>query len=323
MFSGIQVGILCLAAMAGGNDPTPQADAPAGKNGSPFHLSGYIQGRFTDARDTPDRFEVRRARLLLNGDLGSRISYLIQGDVLKLPGVMDADVVFKVATALKFTVGQFKLPFSLSSLTSDNLEAPVERAKVVNSLVPGRDTGVQARDSGLQLSGTFGSTHAIDYWAGVFSGELLINSPQQQFRAVSARAVAHLWRGLQIGGDMYKSFSAPAHKEKTRQSAEIRYARGPLTAQAEYIWGRDGTTDRRGGYALGVWRWSKRWEGIARDDWYTSNVSKANSRTQTWLAGANYYLWPKVRIQANGGLRQEPASVRLSGVFLTQLQMGF
>jgi len=318
MSSGILVAILSLAAMAGG-----KATIPARTNGSSFHLSGYIQGRFTNARDTPDRFEIRRARLLLNGALSSRISYLVQGDVLKLPGLLDADVEFKAATVLKFTAGQFKLPFSLSSLTSDNLEASVERAKVVNSLVPGRDTGVQARDSGVQLSGTFGSSHAIDYWAGVFSGELLINSPQPQYRAVSTRAVAHLWRGLQIGGDMYKSFSAPAHKEKMRQSAEVRYARGPLTVQAEYLWGRDGTTDRRGGYALGVWRWSKKWEGVARDDWYTSNVSKANTRTQTWLAGANYYLWPKVRIQANGGLRQEPASVRLSGVFMTQLQMGF
>ncbi len=285
MSSGILVAILSLSAMAGGSRPAP----PARTNGLPFHLSGYIQGRFTNARDTPDRFEVRRARLLLNGDLNSRISYLVQGDILKLPGLLDADVEFKAATVLKFTAGQFKLPFSLSSL----------------------------------ISGTFGSSHAIDYWAGVFSGELLINSPRPQYRAVSTRAVAHLWRGLQIGGDMYKSFSAPAHKEKMRQSAEVRYARGPLTMQAEYLWGRDGTTDRRGGYALGVWRWSKKWEGVARDDWYTSNVSKANTRTQTWLAGANYYLWPKVRIQANGGLRQEPASVRLSGVFLTQLQMGF
>ena len=319
MSSGVLTAVLCLAAMAGADDPKAQAST----NHSRFHLSGYIQGRFTDARDTPDRFEVRRARLLLNGELNSRISYLVQGDVLKLPGLLDADVEFKAWRALKFTAGQFKLPFSLSSLTSDNLEAPVERAKVVNSLAPGRDTGVQARDSGVQLSGTFGSSRAIDYWAGVFSGELLINSPRQQYHAVGARAVAHLWRGLQIGGDMYRSFSAPGQKEKMRQSVEARYARGPWIAQAEYLWGRDGTTDRRGGYALGVWRWSKRWEGIARDDWYTSNVSKANARTQTWLAGANYYLWPKVRIQANGGLRQEPASVRLSTVFLTQLQMGF
>ena len=305
--------------MAGAND----SKARASTNHSLFHLSGYIQGRFTDARDTPDRFEVRRARILLSGQLNSRLSYLVQGDVLKMPGLLDADVEFKAGRALKFMAGQFKLPFSLSSLTSDNLEAPVERAKVVNSLVPGRDTGVQARDSGLQLSGTFGSSRAIDYWAGVFSGELLINSPRPQYRAVSARAVAHLWRGLQIGGDMYRSFSAPAQREKMRQSVEARYARGPWIVQAEYLWGRDGIVDRRGGYVLGVWRWSKKWEGIARDDWYTSNVKKANARTQTWLAGANYYLWPKVRIQANGGLRQEPASVRLSTVFLTQLQMGF
>ena len=314
--------ILCLS-MAGASDNKPQASIPAGTNGSPYHLSGYIQGRFTDSRDTPDRFEVRRIRLLLNGDLSPRIRYMIQGDLLKLPNLLDADVEFRAAKALKFTAGQFKLPFSLSSLTADNLEVTVERAKVVNSLAPGRDTGVQGRDSGVQLSGTFGSTHAIDYWGGVFSGELLINSPRPQYHAVSARAVAHVWRGLQIGADMYRSFSAPAHEDKTRQSAEARDARGPLIVQAEYLWGRDGTTNRRGGYALGAWRWSKRWEGIARDDWYTSNVSRANTRTQTWLAGANYYIWPKVRIQANGGVRQEPASVRLSGVFLTQLQMGF
>ncbi len=86
MSSGILVAILSLAAMAGA-----KATAPAGTNGSPFHLSGYIQGRFTNARDTPDRFEVRRARLLLNGDLNSRISYLVQGDVWKLPGLLDAD----------------------------------------------------------------------------------------------------------------------------------------------------------------------------------------------------------------------------------------
>jgi phosphate-selective porin len=323
MSSGVLVAILCLAAMAGASDPKPQTTFPSGTNGSPFHLSGYIQLRFTDSRDTPNRFEVRRARLQLNGDLNSRISYAIQGDVLKLPNLLDAEVEFKATRGLKFTAGQFKLPFSLSSLTADNLEATIERAKVVNSFAPGRDTGVQGRDSGLQSSGTFGSTRAIDYSAGVFSGELLINSPRQQYHAVSARAVAHLSRGLQIGADMYRSFSAPAHEDKTRQSAEVRYTGGPLTMQAEYLWGRDGTTDRRGGYALAVWRWSKRWEGIARDDWYTSNASRANARTQTWLAGANYYLWPKVRIQANGGLRQEPASVRLSGVFLTQLQMGF
>ncbi|MBZ5594611.1 MAG: OprO/OprP family phosphate-selective porin [Acidobacteriia bacterium] len=323
MFSGVVAAILCLGALAGDNNTQPQSPAPAPSNGSVFHLSGYVQGRFTDTRDTPDRLEVRRVRLLMSGELGRRISYLIQGDVVKLPNLLDAEVEFKVARALKFTAGQFKLPFSLSSLTADNLEVPIERAKAVNALVPARDIGTQGRDSGVQLSGTFGSSRSIEYFAGVFSGELLINSPQPRYHAAAARAVAHVWHGLQIAGDMYRSFSAPAHKEKIRQSAEARYVRGPLTVDAEYLWGRDGNTHRRGGYALAVWHWSKKWEGLVRDDWYTSNTDKANARTQTWLAGANYYPWRKVRIEANGGVRQEPASVRLSGVFLTQLQIGF
>jgi hypothetical protein len=91
MSSGVLVAVLCLAAMAGASDPK----AHASTNGSPFHLSGYIQVRFTDARDTPDRFEVRRARILLSGELNSRVSYLVQGDALKLPGLLDADVEFK------------------------------------------------------------------------------------------------------------------------------------------------------------------------------------------------------------------------------------
>jgi hypothetical protein len=75
---------------------------------------------------------------LLNGELEQRFRFSVQGDILKLPNLLDAQVDFKVAQALKFTAGQFKLPFSLSSLTPDNLEAPVERAKVINSLAPGR-----------------------------------------------------------------------------------------------------------------------------------------------------------------------------------------
>jgi hypothetical protein len=175
----------------------------------------------------------------------------------------------------------------------------------------------------VQLSGTVGSSHSVEYFAGVFSGGLVINSPQAHYHAAAARAAVHVWHGLQIAGDVYRSFSAPAQREKTRQSVETRYVRGLLTVDVEYLWGSDGKTDKRGGYALAVWHWSKKWEGLVRDDWYTSHVSKANARTQTWLAGANCYLWTNTRIEADAGLRQEPASVRLSGLFLTQLQIGF
>ena len=83
--------------------------------------------------------------------------------------MLDAEAEFKAAQSLKLTAGQFKLSFSLSSLTPDNLEASIERAKVVSSLAPGRDTGTQGRDSGVQLSGTLGWSYSVDYLAGLFS----------------------------------------------------------------------------------------------------------------------------------------------------------
>jgi phosphate-selective porin len=281
-----------------------------------FHLSGYIQGRFTNVADTKDRFEIRRARLVFSGDLDEHLSFTIQTDVVKLPYLLDASVEVKPSRAFKIVAGQFKLPFSMESLTPDNEVAPIERAKVINSFAPGRDLGVQARDTGVELAGKIRN---IDYAGGVFTGALIVNSPQAEYHASAFRAVAH-FGSLAIGGDLYRSFST---LEKSRQSVEAVYRRGPFTAQSEFIWGRDARIERRGGYVLGVWRWSKRWQGVARDDWYTSNIDKRNTTTDSWLIGANYYVFPKVRIQANGGLRREPSSLVLSGLFLTQLQVGF
>jgi len=119
-----------------------------------FEIHGYIQGRFTNQEGTPDRLEIRRARLILSGNPLSKLSYTFQIDVVKRPFLMDAALTWKFSPTLRLTGGQFKIPFSAESLISDNLNIPIARARAVNALVPGRDTGVQGRDLGLQLAGT-------------------------------------------------------------------------------------------------------------------------------------------------------------------------
>src|ERR1700682_3414205 len=120
----------------------------------PFQVHGYIQGRFTNQEGTPDRLEIRRARVILSGDPLSKLSYTFQIDVVKRPFLMDAALTWKFSRSLRLTGGQFKIPFSAESLISDNLNIPVARARAVTALAPGRDTGVQGRDVGLQLAGT-------------------------------------------------------------------------------------------------------------------------------------------------------------------------
>jgi len=218
-----------------------------------FHIHGYIQGRFTNQEGTPERLEIRRARVILFGDPLSRLSYTVQVDVVKRPYLTDAALTWKVSRSLRFTGGQFKIPFSAESLISDNLNIPIARSRAINGLVPGRDTGVQGRDLGLQLAGTLyrNKDPLIEYAAGLFRGQILAASPTVHYHATAGRAIVHAIPGLTAGGDWYASFSAPAAAEKRRIESEAGYERGPIKLRAEQIWARDGTLERRGGVCVG------------------------------------------------------------------------
>ncbi len=246
----------------------------------PFQVHGYIQGRFTNQEGTPDRLEIRRARLILSGDPLSNLSYTFQVDFVKQPYLMDAALTWKFSRALRLTGGQFKIPFSAESLISDNLNMPIARARAVNGLSPGRDTGVQGRDVGVQLAGTLyrGSSPLIDYAAGVFRGQTLVFAPNAHSPAAAGRAILH-----------------------------------PLP----------GVTDRRGGYALGGWRLTPHWEPLARADWLTTNIHKANTTSIAYLAGLNYFWGKHVKVGANAGAQHDQGPKGFSSLFLAQTMFGF
>jgi hypothetical protein len=290
-----------------------------------FQVHGYIQGRFTNQEGTPDRLEIRRARVIFSGDPWAKLSYRFQVDVVKKPYIMDASLTWKFSPLLALTAGQFKIPFSAESLISDNLNAPVARARAVNSLAPGRDTGVQGRDTGTQIAGSLGSGKSplVEYGAGVFRGQTLIYSPSVHYDATAGRVMVHPTRGLTLGGDWYGSFSAPARKEKRREEVEGSFDRGPLRLRAEQIRARDGTLERRGGYALGVWKFSPHWEGVIRADWLTTNVQKANTTSIAYIAGANYFLGKHVKIGSNAGAQHDQGPKNFSSVFLAQVMLSF
>jgi phosphate-selective porin OprO/OprP len=287
-----------------------------------FQIHGYIQGRFTNQEGTSDRLEIRRARLLLSGDPFSKLSYTFQIDGVKKPFLMDAALTWKFSRSLRLTGGQFKIPFSAESLISDNLNIPIARARAVNGLAPGRDTGVQGRDLGLQLAGTLYQTK-VEYAAGVFRGQTLINAPSAHYPATAGRVMVHALRGFTIGGDWYGSFSAPGAKEKRRKEAEGSYEHGPIHLRAEQIWARDGRLERRGGYALGAWRVSRHWEPLARTDWLTSDIHKANTTSIAYLAGLNFYWGKHVKVGANAGAQHDQGPRGTSSLFLAQTMLGF
>jgi phosphate-selective porin len=284
-----------------------------------------VQGRFTNQEGTPDRLEIRRARIIVSGDPLSKLSYTFQVDVVKRPYLMDAALTWKFSRALRLTGGQFKIPFSTESLISDNVNIPIARARAINGLTPGRDTGVQGRDVGFQLAGTVyrGKEPLVEYAAGVFRGQTLVDSPTVHYHATAGRLIVHPLPGLTAGGDWYGIFSAPAAGEKRRTESEGGYDRGPLHLRVEQLWARDGTLQRRGGYALGAWRLSSQWEPMARADWLTTNIHKPNTTSIAYVAGLNFYWGKHLKVGANTGAQHDQGPKGFSSVFLAQTMLMF
>jgi phosphate-selective porin OprO/OprP len=223
------------------------------------------------------------------------------------------------------TGGQFKVPFSAESLLSDNLNLPIARSRAVNALAPGRDTGVQGRDVGLQVAGTWyrGTLPFLDYAAGVFRGQTLVEAPTAHYRAIAGRVLLHPTPAITVGGDWYRSFSSTTAIFKRREEAEAAYDRGPIHFRAEQIWARDGKLERRGGYVLAGWRASPRWEPLARADWLTTDIHKRNSTSVAYLAGLNFYWTRHVKVSANAGAQHDQGPRGLSSLFLAQTMLSF
>jgi len=116
-------------------------------------FSGWSQLRYNDWDDglTGESFDIRRFRLTLDGDLGSRTNFRFQVD---LAGIDDtsANKAFEYkdwylghqfSDELRGTIGYTSVTFGLETPTSNSRLLPFERSQASNRLFPGeRDTGV-------------------------------------------------------------------------------------------------------------------------------------------------------------------------------------
>jgi hypothetical protein len=258
--------------------------------------------------------------VIVSGDPLPGLSYSVQADVAHLPYLLDASATWKFSAVFRLTAGQFKIPFSSESLLADNLDIPIERARAVNSLVPGRDTGVQARDTGMQVSGIL---HRIEYAAAVLSGQLIVNSPSAHYRAVAGRVSLQPINGFRAGGDWYGSFSTSTTPPKRRIEAEANYEHGPVRLATEQIFARDGSLQRHGGYGVGSWRLSAYLEPLTRVDWLTTNTHKSNTTSVAYMAGLNFYWGTHVKVGMNTGAQHDQGPKGFSSLILVQTTLGF
>jgi len=306
--------------------PPPQDSSIAPRENPlrlPFRISGYGQGQWTSQPGAYSTFRLRRARLRVIGDIGKMGFYWLEFDAVNSPSLLDAYATLGPKPYLKLTAGQFRIPFSQESLWSSANLPMVERSQVVNELVPGRDNGSNGRDIGADLAGThnFTSRTGVDYAFGVFNGDGINTTADNNRKNIVARLAARPAPGLAFTGDYYHGNTGPGETSRGRGGAEYSYQWRPLMVMGEFIRGNDGTLHRHGWYALERWQFSPRWQGLFRVDSYDANTAVKNDTTSIYLGGLNWLPEKNLRFQLNVGAREQKAVWKPD--LLSQMQFSF
>jgi len=169
-------------------------------------IRGYVQTRYTALLENEgegewfhpaDRsvredagFFIRRARLILSGDVSDHLYVYIQPDFNALPADGDfsvqlrdayTDISIDQAKTFRFRVGQSKVPFGWVNMQSSQNRIPLERPEAFNYAVEGeRDVGIffywapadiRARFKELVASGLKGSGDYGVFGLGVYNGQ--------------------------------------------------------------------------------------------------------------------------------------------------------
>ena len=291
-----------------------------------LNIRGVVQSRFTEGPGTNNTFEIRRARLAFEGKLTSNIAYELQIDAAE-PQLLNARIDFNPVRQFRVRIGQFNVPFSTESYTSESVLGFVERSTVVNSLAPGRDNGSNGRDIGIQLSGKvlqFRGVDRLEYFVGVFNGAGINTKDDNPHKDAAVRLVFRPLKRVALGGNYYNGVAGAKELGKERADVEANFIQGPFSAAAEYLWGHDGPIHRYGWYAQSGYHAGKRWEALFRFDKFNprQHTSKLTA-VHNYVIGANYFLNSYVRLQANYDRQQDLITRHSANVVVLQTQFQF
>jgi hypothetical protein len=216
--------------------PQVAADEPVPITLGPLRIGGYLQGdaafglgehdHATMEHVTLDSFRVRRARVVVNGDVKGRIDWVLSGDLVQSPILLDAYITFRQVRFAHVRVGQFVAPYSLERLTSESQNEAYER--VIDRFVPSRDIGVMVFS-------------AVPLWRGIGYAVAVVNGAGQNVADDngSKDLVGRVtWtvpgiRGLTLGANA-QSGHQPAGP-RTRVGADAAFDNGTYRLVGEWL----------------------------------------------------------------------------------------
>ena len=159
-------------------------------------IHGTIRGKYEyQTEEGEGRFEVRNARISVTGKLLEQVAYKAEIDLSDEGNIKMLDAYTRITPVerLNFTIGQFRVPFTIDAHRSPHQQYFANRSFIAKQVG-------NVRDVGATLGYTFKGPNAIILEAGLFNGSGLTNQKNYWTKAVnfSAKAQFFLPKGFNV-----------------------------------------------------------------------------------------------------------------------------
>lgn len=193
-------------------------------------VSGTIRGKWElQTKENESRFEVRTARIALDGNITPMVDYKAEIDLSDEGQIkmLDAYAGVNPLKGMAFRIGQMRVPFSIDAHRSPHKQYFANRSFIAKQVGNVRDVGVYGgyQFAGLPLiveTGAFngsGLTNQKDYWTKTFN--------------FSAKVQVPLECGLTLEGSVQKV--SPNNNAVYLYDAGATLQAGRFTLEAEYL----------------------------------------------------------------------------------------
>ncbi len=284
-------------------------------------ISGFVNLRYQyNGQTETNSFDVRRARLDVKGNIGSKVGYRLQVDFAGTPRILDAYVTWKICDYAGMQVGQFKVPFSLENPYSPTALETMDNSLVVTALAGYADVAnisANGRDIGLGFNGNFlkrDGFSIINWSVGVFNGagiNRMDNNKQKDFSGIltinpiknlSLAAYHYNGWGYRTVGDEGENF------RRIRSGGGAKYDDGRWLARSEYIWGKTGGLHSQGAYAVLGYFICGKVQPVLKYDYWQRDITSNDTRWNYYTAGITYVPIKYCRVQFNYSYRTSPGN---------------
>lgn len=328
--------------------------SPAVSQNKGISIGGFIQSQYSytsfDGKVQKSAFEIRRARLDINGSFNSKVSFRFLTEMAGTPALLDVSANYRFNRYAIIKVGQFKNPFSLANQLSPLDECSAETMLPVSSYIgrPGNHAG--GYDNGIMLSGSAfpyesqseSSFDLLSYSIAVMNGGP-INSrnddntdknitrrvdfkPFIKELTLSASGIKGNYSNSSNGGSMFSNLE--------RIGGGIQY-NGRLVVRSEFFaantetWtGFENRTVKSNSWYAQAYYWMDCGENgkispVLAYDYIDRNIDQTRDEISNLVIGAEYWPNSNLRLLVNYRMTTDSSLTKYINGFYTQAAVRF